>query len=269
MSTSKTKVQNFNNGIFNLDVIKGTNDEILFNVGQVGIILGMIKIDRKNTRDYVRPNMQNINKILSRFEDCDLKLKKDDYISEAAVYHLVMKANNNLAVKFQMWLANNVIPSIRRHGAYMTDTTIENVLENPDLLIKLAQNLKKEKEARLQAEMLVHQQKPKVAFADSVLCSSNSILVRDMAVILKQNGYEIGEKRLFKWLRENGYLVKKGSSYNNPTQYSMEQGLFEVSETTVNTSHSVFTKITPKITGKGQIYFLNKFKNPNINLKIL
>lgn len=185
----------------------------------------------------------------------------DDYIPENIFYRLAMKAKNEAAEKFQAKIADEVIPSIRKHGAYMTPETIEQVLLSPDTLIKLATTLKEEQEKRKALESKVEIDRPKVLFADAVSTSKTAILVGDMAKLLKQNGVDIGQKRLFQWLRDNGYLIKQqGASWNMPTQYSMDMGLFEVKETTITHSdgHISISK-TVKVTGKGQVYFINKF----------
>lgn len=182
-------------------------------------------------------------------------------IPEGDVYRLITKSKLPQAEQFEHWVFDEVLPSIRRNGAYMTDATIEKALNEPDFLIKLATKLKEEKEARLKAEAQIEADKPKVLFADAVSVSSTTILIGDLAKLLKQNGIETGQKRLFEWLRENGYLIKrKGADYNSPTQYAMELGLFEVKETVITHSdgHTTVNKTT-KVTGKGQQYFINKF----------
>ena len=161
---------------------------------------------------------------------------------------------------FKRWVTHDVIPSIRKHGAYMTDETLEKALLSPDFLIQLATELKTEKEKNRQLETKIEKDKPKTIFADAVSASASSILVGDLAKLIRQNGYNIGQKRLFSWMRDNGYLMKSGSSYNLPTQYSMEREWFEIKETTVvhADGHTTVNK-TPKVTGKGQIYFINLF----------
>lgn len=149
----------------------------------------------------------------------------------------------------------------------MTEQTLERALTSPDFLIELATQLKTEQEQRRRLETTVAAQskqmehdKPKVLFADSVTASSSSILIGELAKLIKQNGVDIGQRRLFEWMRANGYLIKrKGSEYNLPTQRSMEQGLMEIKETSVvHTGYTTISK-TPKVTGKGQVYFINLF----------
>lgn len=182
-------------------------------------------------------------------------------INESGLYSLILSSKLPNAKKFKRWVTSEVLPSIRKHGAYMTPETLEQALTSPDFLIKLATELKTEKEKRQALEVQAEENKPKVLFADAVSVSNTSILVGDLAKIIKQNGVNIGANRLFAWLRDNGYLIKrKGNDYNMPTQYSMDLKLFEVKETVITHSdgHTSISK-TPKVTGKGQQYFVNKF----------
>lgn len=183
-------------------------------------------------------------------------------VNESGLYSLVLGSKLPTAKKFKHWVTSDVLPSIRKHGAYMTDDTLEKALTSPDFLIQLATKLKEEKQARLEAEKKLDEQKPKVIFADAVSVSHTSILVGELAKILKQNGIEVGQNRLFERLRDEGYLIsRRGTDYNMPTQKSMELGLFEIKETSITHSdgHTSVSK-TPKVTGKGQIYFINKYK---------
>ncbi len=182
-------------------------------------------------------------------------------INESGLYSLVLSSKLPTAKKFKRWGTNEVIPSIRKHGAYMTPETLEKVLLSPDTLMQLAQNLKDEQEKRKVLETKIEQDKPKVLFADAVASAKTSILIGELAKLLKQNGVDMGQNRLFEWMRQNGYLIRRqGSDYNMPTQRSMEQGLFEIKETTVvhADGHTHINK-TPKVTGKGQAYFVTLF----------
>ncbi len=184
-----------------------------------------------------------------------------DFIPENIFYRLAMKAKNAIAEAFQAKIADEVIPSIRRNGAYMTPDTIEKLISNPDTIIQIATALKEEQSKRKALETQAEADRPKVLFADSVTASKSSILVGEMAKLLKQNGVHTGQNRLFETLREKGFLIKrKGNDYNMPTQKAMEMGLFEVKETVINHSdgHTSVNK-TPKVTGKGQQYFVNMF----------
>ena len=142
----------------------------------------------------------------------------------------------------------------------MTPETIEKTLTDPDFIIRLATELKNEKQARIKAEETIIQNRPKVLFADAVSDSNSSILVGDLAKILRGNGINIGQKRLFAWMRENGFLMKGTESRNMPTQRAMDMGLFKVKEGTyINGDGVNVTTKTTKVTGKGQQYFINKF----------
>lgn len=187
-------------------------------------------------------------------------------INESGVYSLVFSSKLPRAKEFKHWVTSEILPSIRRHGAYMTDDILAKTIENPDFLINLLNDMKQEKEKRKALEEKVQQDKPKVLFAECVEASKSSILVGDLAKLLKQNGVEIGQKRLFAWLRDNGYLMRGNSgSYNMPTQRSMEIGLFEVKEHVINNPDgSIRVTKTPKVTGKGQRYFVNKFLGDSI-----
>ena len=182
-------------------------------------------------------------------------------VNEYGLYSLVLSSRKPSAKAFKRWITHEVIPAIRKHGAYMTGETLEQALTSPDFLIRLATELKTEQEARRLAEQKIEADKPKVLFADSVAASHGSILVGELAKLLNQNGIDIGQNRLFNWLRENGYLIcRKGTDYNMPTQRSMEMQLFNIKETAITHSdgHVSISK-TVKVTGKGQVYFVNKF----------
>lgn len=182
-------------------------------------------------------------------------------VNESGLYELIFGSRKQEAQDFKKWVKREVLPTIRKHGAYMTPETIEKTLADPDFIIGLASKLKQanEEKARLQAQ--IEADRPKVVFAESLEVSKDSILVADLAKLLRQNGIFIGEKRLFEWLRENGYLIKSGSERNMPTQRSMEMNLFEIriGSRMGSDGTSRITR-TPKVTGKGQIYFINKFK---------
>lgn len=183
------------------------------------------------------------------------------FISESGVYALVFSSKLPKAKEFKHWVTSEVLPTIRKHGAYATPATIESIIADPDNGIKLLTALKEEQEKRKALQTQIAEQKPKVIFAEAVSASKTSILIGDLAKILKQNGIDIGQKRLFAWLRDNGYLIKGGSSKNMPTQRAMEMGLFVVKEGSyVNGEGVNVTTKTTKVTGKGQIYFINKFK---------
>ena len=189
-------------------------------------------------------------------------------INESGVYALVFSSKLPNAKQFKRWVTSEVLPTIRKHGAYATPATIESIIADPDNGIKLLTALKEEQEKRKALQTQIAEQKPKVIFAEAVSASKTSILIGDLAKILKQNGIDIGQKRLFAWLRDNGYLIKGGSSKNMPTQRAMEMGLFVVKEGSyVNGEGVNVTTKTTKLTGKGQIYFINKFKGESTDDK--
>lgn len=182
-------------------------------------------------------------------------------VNESGLYTILLRSNNPQAKPFRRWVTSEVLPTIRKHGAYMTDKKAQDVLHGnglADLLIQAGEQLKEK-------DVIISQLRPKALFAEAVESSKGSILVRDLAKILKQNNVEIGEKRLFAWLRDNGYLIKKlGSDYNSPTQRSMNLGVMEFTENTVvRNSGDVILRKTPRVTGRGQTYFVGKFLNDN------
>lgn len=186
--------------------------------------------------------------------------KLPDFIPENIFYRLAMKAKNETAERFQALVADEIIPSIRKHGMYATSQTVEAMLNDPDTMIQVLQALKDEREQRKALEVKVVVDAPKVLFAEAVETSQDSCLVGQLAKLIRQNGYDIGANRLFEYLRNEGYLCKSGSNKNMPTQRSMDAGWFEIKESVIeNPDGSIRVVRTPKVTGKGQIYFINKF----------
>lgn len=183
------------------------------------------------------------------------------FINESGLYSLVMSSKLDGARRFKRWVTSEVLPSIRKHGAYMTGDTLDRMIASPEFGIRLLSELQEERKRRAALEDKVEADKPKVLFADAVATAKTSILVGELAKILKQNGVDIGQNRLFKRLRAEGYLIsRKGTDYNMPTQRAMEMGLFEIKETSIThpDGHVSISK-TPKVTGKGQSYFINRF----------
>ena len=174
-------------------------------------------------------------------------------INESGLYSLVLSSKLPSAKKFKRWVTSEVLPALRKTGQYQVKE-----LSGQELMAKAlieAQSVLAAKDKQIE------EMKPKVVFADAVATSHTSILVGELAKILKQNGIDMGQKRLFAWLRENGFLIKrKGTDYNMPTQKAMDLGLFEIKEGSyINGSGVNITTKTPKVTGKGQQYFINKF----------
>lgn len=219
-----------------------------------------------NPRDALSKHVDNEDKATVAIHDGSQN-RNVTVINESGLYSLILSSKLPTAKEFKRWVTSEVLPSIRKHGAYMTTETLEKALLSPDYLIRLATALKSEQEQRKlleekneQQRLKIEEDKPKVIFANAVETAKTSILVGELAKILKQNGVATGQKRFFEWLRENGYLIKGGSDKNMPTQRSMELGLFEIKETAVAHSdgHTTISK-TPKVTGKGQQHFINKF----------
>ena len=202
--------------------------------------------------------------INAHVDECDRKIislfdgkqnRKTTIINESGFYSLVFQSKMKKAKEFKHWVTSEVLPSIRKNGGYIAGQ--ENMTDD-ELMAKalmVAQNKIAEKDRQIE------RMKPKEIFADAVSASETSILVGDLAKLLKQNGVDIGQKRLFEWLRANGYLIKrKGADWNMPTQKSLELGLFEIKESThIDGNGCNVTTRTPKATGKAQIYFINKF----------
>ena len=187
-------------------------------------------------------------------------------LTENGVYFFLGRSDKKKALPYQMWIAGEVVPSIRKHGMYATPAKVEDILSNPDAFIQVLQAYKAEREKRESLEAKIEEDKPKLIFAEAVNTSKESILIGNLAKVLRQNGVEIGQNRLFEWLRENGFLIKcKGERWNMPTQDSIERGLFEVKTRVINNPDGT-TRIvrTTKVTGKGQIYFVNRFLKGNL-----
>lgn len=227
------------------------NGEPYFVGKDVATILGY-----SNPRDAINKHVDDEDKGVAK---CDTPggIQNLTIINESGLYSLILSSKMPNAKKFKHWVTAEVLPSIRKHGMYAK----QELLDNPDLLISVAQELKAEREKNKALIADNERMKPKEIFADAVAASHTSILVGDLAKILKQNNVEIGQKRLFSWLRENGYLIKRrGADWNSPTQKSMEKELFEVKEATIQHSDGhVSIRKTTKVTGKGQQYFINKF----------
>lgn len=214
----------------------------------------------KRTADAIRDHVELEDKGVGKIQTPG-GMQNVTIINESGLYSLIFSSKLESAKRFKRWVTSEVLPAIRKHGLYATDNVIENTLNNPDYIINVLTEYKKEKEHNLVLEQQVKENKPKVLFADSVAGSDNSILVGELAKLLKQNGIDVGQNRLFKWLRNNGYLIKKsGESYNLPTQKSMDLEILDIKKRVINNpdGSSKITR-TPKVTGKGQQYFINKF----------
>jgi len=188
-------------------------------------------------------------------------------VTESGLYSIILLSRKPEAKKFKRWVTHEVLPTIRKHGAYVTPAKLEELMNDPDSWIKVLTALKEERAAKERLQLEATENKPKVIFADAVSVSEGTILIGELAKILKGNGIEIGQNRLFEKLRQDGYLIKrKGTDYNAPTQRAMDLGLFRVKETAITHSdgHVTISKTT-KVTGKGQQYFINLFLGKGLN----
>lgn len=186
------------------------------------------------------------------------------FLTEDGLYEVLMQSRKPIAKEFKREV-KQILKTIRKHGLYAK----EELLDNPDIAIAAFKALKEEREARKALEAENKQMQPLALFAKSVSASDTSILIGDLAKLLKQNGYDTGQKRLFEELRQRSFLMKAGSSKNLPTQKAMELGLFEVKESTINNPDgSVRVTKTTKVTGKGQVYFVNLFLGKQVEEKV-
>ncbi|CCI87008.1 phage repressor protein/antirepressor Ant [Lactobacillus gigeriorum] len=218
----------------------------------VATILGYAR-----TADALKSHVDEEDKLTRQFTDSGQR-REMVIINESGLYSLILSSKLPTAKKFKRWVTSEVLPAIRKHGAYMTDEKAFDVVNNKEGLASLLQQAADQLREK---DILIAEMKPKALFADSVATSESTILIGELAKILRGNGVEIGATRLFRWLREHGYLInRKGSDWNMPTQKAMNLGLFKIKETTINHSNGT-TSIskTPKVTGKGQQYFINKF----------
>lgn len=235
------------------------NGHALFNPYHVGECL---EISPEGVRKAItRMSYKQVIKLTnSDVTNCNIrKLNNagENFLTESGVYKLIFKSHKKEAEKFQDWVTDEVLPTIRKTGGYIGNAEEMSEEEIMAKALMVAQRTIENK------SKLIEELKPKAIFADAVSSSQTSILVGELAKILKQNGINTGGTRLFSWLRENGYLIKRrGTDYNMPTQKSIDLGLFEIKETNVvhSDGHVSISK-TPKVTGKGQVYFVNKFKS--------
>ena len=243
------ELQVFNSTEFGSVRTATVNGEVMFVGKDVADILGY----QNGSRDINR-HVDEEDRQKAMFFD-GTQDKETIIINESGLYSLIISSKLPNAKKFKRWVTSEVLPSIRQNGGYIANQ--ENLSEEEILAnaIMVAKNVIEKQKLQLQ------EQAPKVIFADAVSASKTSILVGELAKLLKQNGINMGQNRLFQWLRANGFLIRrKGTDYNMPTQTSMEMGLFEIKETSITHSDGhISVSKTPKVTGKGQVYFINKF----------
>lgn len=252
----------FNNHEFGkIRIILDENNEPWF----VGRDVAEILEYRNGSRDINR-HVDELDRKKEMVHDGN-QLKETILINESGLYSLIFSSKMDKAREFKRWVTSEVLPAIRKHGAYMTDGVIERTLTDPDYLIMLATNLKEEKAKRALAEAVNEKNKPKVLFADTVSASKRSCLMGELAKMISQEAIrqgkldkKIGQNKLFAWMRNKGYLCKGGERRNQPKQSYVEQGLFEIKKgTRLDGQGNNIVTSTTKITGKGQIYFVNKF----------
>lgn len=244
-----TELQIYNSAEFGEIRIATINNEPWFVGKDIADKLGYQNSSRDINRHVAKEDRQNYQN--GTFETP----RGMTVINESGLYALILGSKLPTAKKFKHWVTSEVLPSIRKSGGYIAG---QEQMSDAELLAKALLVAQRQIEVRNEQ---IEQMKPKALFADAVSASKTSILVGDLAKLLKQNGVDIGQKRLFEWMREEGYLIRqKGSSWNMPTQRSMDMKLFEVKETTITHSdgHISISK-TVKITGKGQQYFINRF----------
>lgn len=254
-------LQIFKNSEFGEIRTKVINNEPYFSLNDVCRILEINNPSQAKTR------LNKDGVISNEVIDSMGRTQQANFINESNLYKLVFQSRKSEAEKFADWVTSEVLPSIRKHGAYMSSDVIEKTLSDPDYLIRLATNLKEEKAKRALAEAQIERDKPKVLFADTVSASNKSCLVGELAKLISQEAIrrgeinkKIGQNNLFAWMRSNGYLCKSGERKNQPLQQYVEQGLFELKKGSyVDSNGSNITTTTTKVTGKGQIYFVNKF----------
>lgn len=247
-------ISTFNNPAFGSVRAVSVNDEPYFVGRDVAEILGY-----SNPRDALSKHVDAEDKGVA---NCDTLggTQEMTIINESGLYSLILSSKLPKAKEFKRWVTAEVLPAIRKTGGYVNDTAqfVESYFGQLEPNQKHALTMMFDESKRMSAQL--KEQAPKVLFANAVETAHNSILIGDLAKIIRQNGVDIGQKRLFEWLRQNGYLIKDGQSKNMPTQKAMEMSLFEVKESTINNPDgSVRVTRTTKVTGKGQTYFVKKF----------
>lgn len=247
-------ISTFNNPAFGSVRAVSVNDEPYFVGKDVAEILGY-----ERPTDAVRKRVDPDDRGVAKMETPS-GAQEMTIINESGLYSLILSSKLPKAKEFKRWVTAEVLPAIRKTGGYVNDTAqfVESYFGQLEPNQKHALTMMFDESKRMSAQL--KEQAPKVLFANAVETAHNSILIGDLAKIIRQNGVDIGQKRLFEWMRQNGYLIKDGQSKNMPTQKAMEMNLFEVKESTIsNPDGSVRITRTTKVTGKGQTYFVKKF----------
>jgi len=253
------EIQVFNNPQFGAVRTAGTADNPMFCLSDVCQAIGIT----------------NARNVKSRLDEEDVHLvdtptnggtQQITFVTESGLYDVIIRSDSEQAKPFRKWVTSEVLPSIRKHGMYATEATVESMLNDPENAILMLQAYQRERKERLAAQQQVEkleaqaiEDKPKIIYADAVKGSTSSCLIGELAKMIAQNGYPIGEKRLFQWLRDNHYLCSYGERFNQPYQQYIEQGLFTMKQNVFSVDGEMRTRNTTKVTGKGQIYFINKF----------
>ena len=253
------EIQVFNNPQFGAVRTAGTADNPMFCLADVCQAIGIA----------------NARNVKSRLDEEDVHLvdtptaggtQQITFVTESGLYDVIIRSDSEQAKPFRKWVTSEVLPSIRKHGMYATEATVESMLNDPENAILMLQAYQRERKERLAAQQQVEkleaqevENKPKVIYAEAVAGSTSACLIGELAKMIAQNGYPIGEKRLFQWLRDNHYLCAYGERFNQPYQKYIEQGLFTMKQNVFSVNGEMRTRNTTKVTGKGQIYFINKF----------
>lgn len=248
-----TTIQLFNNPSFgSIRVVNNNEGEPLFCLADVCVILGL---KQGHVRERLSDGVVSTEPIIDNLGRQQLA----NFVNEDGLYDVILDSRKPEARKFRKWVTSEVLPTIRRSGGYMvskSDDTPESIMARALLIAKETMERQKEQ---------LHEQAPQVLFAKAVEASKKSCLVAEVAKTIKQNGVDIGQNRLFEWMRSNDYLCRYGDYYNQPTQRAMDQELFEIKKTSITKPNGdVIVTTTPMVTGKGQIYFVNKFLRGNI-----
>lgn len=258
----KNEIQIFNNPQFGSIRTAGTAEQPMFCLTDICRVLDLRTQDVKKRLD--EKGVDSINTPTNGGAQFLL------FVNEKNLYKVIMRSDKPQAEPFQDWVCGDVLPSIRKHGIYATEATVEKMLSDPESAIIMLQAYQKERRERMAAQQEVErleaqemENKPKVVFADAVSGSNSACLIGELAKMIAQNGYPIGEKRLFQWLRDNHYLCDYGERFNQPYQRYIEQGLFTMKQNVFSVNGEMRTRNTTKVTGKGQVYFINKFLGDN------
>ena len=246
------EIKVFENSEFGKVRVSVVNNEPLFCLSDVCNVIGIS--NSRNVKS--RLDTEDVRQMDTLTEGGNQQVT---FVTESGLYDVIIRSDSEKAKPFRRWVTTEVLPSIRKYGAYMTPETIEKTLTSPDFIIKLATQLKDEQKKREQAEAKIEADKPKVLFSEAVSASNKSILVRELAKLITQNGYQIGEKQLYERLRKAGYLCSVGESRNQPTQTYMNIGLFEIKKRVIMDGDEAKVYNTTVVTPKGVHYFINKF----------